>query len=177
MRRATELAASLVLLLGCPEPLPVLPPPGPVQAHSPQLAAITPLDAGPANDAAGAVVLSIGGEVQIRREGSQEWIALSIGDKIHVGDRVRTTGDGQLALSFDMTKIRVHEDSQVTIDALDPSQVRISVTGAGEAELPDGKGQVSFAAGGAVASSTGGRLALAFDGKNVVASALSGSAT
>jgi hypothetical protein len=137
-------------------------------------------DAGPAAeplDDKGAFVLHIAGEVQIRRGGQGEWMALQVGDMLRVGDHIRTSGDGQVGLSFDATRIRVHEDSEVTLDAIDPTAVRISVAGTGEAELPGGKGKVSFAAGGAVASTEAGRMTLAFDGKDVIASALSGDAT
>src|SRR5437867_3499779 len=104
MRRATDPRALLFLILaGCPEK-PIIPPPPPPPPRVVEAPVV--IDAGPppaaADEKGPAVVMSVAGEVQVRRQGSEEWIALSVGDAIRVGDRVRTSGDGQLALSFDV---------------------------------------------------------------------------
>jgi hypothetical protein len=185
MRRGTEalLRVAALVLTGCPgrNEAEVKPAPSPVVAALPAPDAAVEMpqsDAGPAPQEQGpASVLRIAGDVRVQRHGSDEWVVLSMGDVIRAGDRVRTSGDGQLDLSLDATRIRLHEESEVLLDAVDPSSVRIKVTGSGEAEVPGGGPTVAFEAGEAVASTDGGQLTLAFDGKNVVAGAVLGGAT
>ncbi len=180
MRSRTDLRAAWPLLLaaGCtcaPSPPPPPPPAPPKAAVSPVAS-----DAGPkapAPERLSALVLSLGGAVEVLRAGSKEWLALAVGDAVQVGDQVRTAPGGHLELSFGVAQVAVREDSELELTVLTPREVWVSVTGAGEATLPDGKGELSFSAGDAVASTTGGRLALTFDGATATATALKGSAS
>lgn len=177
MRSRTEGGLALLLLLGaCSKPPPA--PPAPAAADAAVTAAVP--DAGapplaPDPTRAQAIVLRLGGAVEVKRAGSEAWVALNVGDAVQAGDQLRTSADGQVELSLDATAIRVHEDSQIELTVLEAREVRVAVRGGSEAEAPGG--QVSLVAGGAVATSTGGRLGMNYDGNVAVASALSGAAT
>jgi Glucodextranase, domain B len=180
MRSKTErLIALLLLAASCSKPpeKPVVPETPPAPDAS---VAAAPVDAGPPPVAvdptrAQAIVLSLGGAVEVRRAGSEAWVSLNVGDAVQAGDQLRTSADGRVELSLDATAIRVHEDSQVELTVLEAREVRVTVKGGGEAHAPDGK--VSLLAGNAVATSNGGRLGLSWDGKTAIASAMQGTAS
>lgn len=164
----------LLLVLGCREaaqPAPTVPPPAqPAQdAGAASSGAQTALLESP-----GALVLSLGGVVEVRRVGSDEWSPLTQGDAVELGDQVRTGQDGHLELSFDVAEINLKADSGLELTLLEPREVRATVTGAADGQLPGG--ELSFFAGDAVASTRGGRVAISFDGRTAVASAMKGRA-
>jgi hypothetical protein len=121
------------------------------------------------------LVVKLDGVVEVLHRGTDAWVALAVGDAVQVGDQVRTPPEGSLELSFDVTEIKVHEESVVEISLLEPKEVRVKVNGSTEAHASGG--QVSLEAGGAAIHSKGGRVSLAFDGATATASALEGRAT
>src|SRR5262249_23158530 len=89
--------------------------------------------AGLAGPGESALVLSVGGVVEVQRGGKGEWLALAVGDPVRAGDQIRTSPDGHLELSFGAARVRVHEGSQVELTVLEPHELRANVTGATEA--------------------------------------------
>jgi len=152
----------MVVLLGCPEKAP------PTVAPTAKVAPAPPAeDAGivepPKSERLPALVLSLGGVVEVRRKGSTDWVALALGDPVQVGDQVRIGADGQLELSFDVAEIKLHEGAELELTLLEPREVRATV----EAEKP----------GGGVARTRGGRVSFSFDGRTATAGALAGEAS
>ena len=180
MRSRTSAAAlaGALLALGCSEK--AAPPPAPaVQVPAaPPVAAAPALDAGVQveHDGTAASVVGITAGADVKRQGSEEWVALSLGDAVRVGDQVRTPAGGGVELSFDVARVRVSEDSQLELTMLTAREVRANLSGAGEAELPEGQQELAFGVGAAVASARAGRMALHFDGKTATASAIEGTA-
>lgn len=137
------------------------------------------VDAGPAvaevSERLPALVLSLGGAVEIRREGSEQWVTLAVGDPVQVGDRVRMAANGQLELSFDVAQIKLHEGSELELTLLEPREVRLEVDGAVEVAMPGG--EVAISGGGHQARSRGGRVSFSYDGQAATAGALEGEAS
>lgn len=170
---AVALSGLILFALGCPEP--TAPPPAP----PPVLVVPAPVDAGPAaaplSERLPALVLSLNGAVEIRRAGSTEWVTLTLGDPVLVGDKVRMPADGQLELSFDLAQIRMQEGSELELTLLDPREVRLEVTGTVDVDMPGG--ETSISGGGHVARTRGGRVSFSYDGHTATAGALSGEAS
>jgi hypothetical protein len=168
-------ALGAVFLLSCSDP-PA--PPKPVAPPPPVVAAVV-IDAGvaPALVEAGeaGTVAKLVGEAQVQRQGTDEWVSLTLGTPIRVGDRVRTSEGGEVELSLGVVRMRVTEESQIELTLLTPRQVKVDLTGSGEATLSEG--EVSFRAGNAEASAKSGKLSLTFDGESATAAALEGQAT
>ena len=170
-------ACALAALLACTEEAgparPVQPPPpAPVVVVAPADAG-APVEA-PLAAGTTAAVTRLSGAVEVKRSGSEEWVTLSIGDAVRAGDQVRTTGEGEVELSLDAARIRVREDSELVLTVLTPREVRATVTGAAEAELPEGERELTLGIGAAVARTTAGTLAVRVDGDAATASAVEG---
>lgn len=169
--------ALLLVLAGCPEEPPPPPPPSPPLVKPVELPprGVVP-DAGEvADERDGALVLSFAGIVEVRRKGSDAWLALKVGDIVEVGDDVRTGADGALKLSYSVSEVDLKGASQLSVTKLEQKEVGVSLAAGGAAEVSGGN--VSLTSGDITATSQGGKLALAFDGATAVATALEGSAT
>jgi hypothetical protein len=173
----------LLGLCACPESPPKLPPLPPLEPI-----ALPPLlDAGAADAGTGLVeqvlptmVLRVGAGVEVRRAGTDTWKPLSEGEGVHPGDQIRTGSAGNVELSFDLGRMRVSEESEVTLKMLTSRMIVAEVTGHAEGELAPDAGAMTLEAAGLDASATseGGKVAVTANGRGAGSlAALDGAAT
>lgn len=179
--RGPRTIAWVVLLLGCTEaspPASTAPSPAVPRRNTP----LAPeSDAGPesltatAERSLSALVLSLGGAVEVKRVGTDKWVALSVGDAVAVGDEVQTGPDGHLELSFGVAEVRLHGRSRLELTVLEVREVRGNMAGAlGAHSKTDGGSKL---VGEISAQPHKGQVAFSFDGQTLLANVLKGSAT
>ncbi len=177
------IAAWLLLwALGCPGSAP------PVLIDAPGLTVAAPVPlpedastapgpdagAGPRVETLDALVFEFAGKAEVRRGGTGDWVALSVGDAVRVSDEVRTSADGNLEMRFGDARIQVREGSELTLKFLEPRAIRAEVRGLASGETPDG-GELTFeGSGGVRAVSRGGQLTLDANDRRALASSASG---
>jgi hypothetical protein len=170
-------------LCACPEPPPKLPPLPPLQPIP-----LPPLSDGGAADAGATVseevlptmILKIGAGVEVRRAGSDTWKPLQPGEGVRAGDQIRTGSGGDVELSFDLGRMRVSEESEVTLKMLTSRMMVAEVNGHAEGELSPDAGTMTLEAAGLEVSATslGGRMAVTANGRGTGSlAALDGAAT
>jgi hypothetical protein len=112
------------------------------------------------------VVVTREGVAEVRRAGTNTWVALEIGDVVAASDEVRTA-QGTVELAFGAMRMRVNESSEVTLEILAAKQVRAKVKGQVEADAGDGT--LELVAGNAVARAQGGGVVVTIDAAGIVA--------
>jgi glucodextranase-like protein len=115
------------------------------------------------------VVTAKTGKVELLRATDGTVSEAQVGDQFGVRDAVRTA-KGDADLSFDGVRMRLHDESQLTLEALDRQKVRAKVRGSVESEVSGNASlDVEAEGGDAVAHSDGGHFFITSDGHGMVA--------
>jgi hypothetical protein len=122
-----------------------------------------------------AIVLELSGDAQVRRQGSEEWVTLAMGEPIRLGDAVRTGDAGEVSLGFGTAVLHVQQGSQLELQLFEPRRLRAQLQGSAEATAKDGALRLELTgAPGTLAALTNGKAAFRADGLSQVAAALEG---
>lgn len=119
-------------------------------------------------------VAEVKGRVERRPSASGPWSPLVSDQPLELKDEVRTVGSAQVDVTVDAVRVRLHEDSSLSLDAVEPRRVALRVSGRIEGEVTPGEAELTMttAGSGAVVKSRGGRLSMIADGRGVVAVAV-----
>lgn len=116
-----------------------------------------------------AVVTAKNGKVELLRGADGTVSEAKVGDKLSARDALRTQ-IGEADVAVDGVRMRVHEDTQLTLKELDRQRMRAKVRGSVESDVAEkARLDVEADSSDAVAHSEGGHFFVTSDGRGVVA--------
>ncbi len=116
-----------------------------------------------------AVVTAKNGKVELLRGADGSVSEAKVGDKLSARDALRTE-IGEADVAVEGVRLRVHEDTQLTLKELHHQQMRAKVRGSVESDVEDKANlDVEADSSDAVAHSEGGHFFVTADGRGVVA--------